>query len=309
MGSLEEDLPGYGLGESLIFGALVGSLSGALEVRYPGILHEGRSWGAFCLAFGFTAGWAYAGTSALARHQIETGEDLGIEDPEDAVSWNTVALVIVALAGVLSLTGALVALAAFLVGFFRLPIYLVELVYCFALGLLPLGPRRRLAASPIFFDDTICLPLPLLDRHLAAVAAVDPELTRRAITLAERSRANRDAARDVLAELQAEELADLLAKRDFAALADRRTRWLPSAEFRRHDYFARLRDAARHLALSQGDQPARQKHLAKAREQLELVAETLDAMDSLERQFLSPALASWRKAADVELLSGEGLER
>lgn len=180
----------------------------------------------------------------------------------------------------------------------HLPLYPFE---CLMQTLLHLFAGREVARalywSPVLFHDLSYLPLPFLARDIVTAAPSDPELVRRALDACALIPGQQRAGRLALAELQARELAELIASGRFADALALQGQWLPGRD-PGNDLLRAFAEAARFLAAAEA---SHQPH--RAQQHLRDVERQLAALDNLRLQsreplarFVAGPLAAFRRA-------------
>ncbi|WP_295455452.1 hypothetical protein [uncultured Thiodictyon sp.] len=189
---------------------------------------------------------------------------------------------------------------AFVAGFLRLPLYLIEVPW----QLLAFASQRAaswitLAWSPVLHHELSYLPLPFLARHILDTAALDSALARCAFDACAVAPGQRRAGRRALAQLRAQELSDLARRRAFQSLRDLSGDWLPDAAAA-DGTFAALQEVGRYLRSAEltllPDQQREQ--ILAARERLRGLDNALLGGRDLEPHILRPAVAAWRRLVD-----------
>jgi len=204
-----------------IAGGLAINPAGGLAVVLASVLAVGLAFGlpfglAIALAFGLAVTLAFGRASGLIFGLIVTlafilafGSTFGLSN---------------------GFIGGLVVGASFLTGYFRLPIYIVELPYGFFISrlaeIMPKRARYLLHKSPVYLDEIVSLPLLGLDKHLVAVSRQDHQAGAEEIARVAQSFQQGWAARNALVELTALEMEDARDVEGMARMADRLA-WLP----------------------------------------------------------------------------------
>jgi hypothetical protein len=204
-----------------IAGGLAVNPAGGLAVVLASVLAVGLAFG---LPFGLAIALAFGLAVTLAFGR-ESGPIFGL---------------IVTLAFILAfgltfglttgLMGGLVVGVSFLIGYFRLVLYVIELPYGFFVSRLaeitPERARHLLHKSPVYFDEIVSLPLLGLDRHLVAVGRQDRRAGAEEIAHVAQSFRQGWAARNALVELAALEMEDTRDVESMARMAEGLA-WLP----------------------------------------------------------------------------------
>lgn len=202
-------------------GGLAVNPAGGLAVVLASVLAVGLAFGlpfglAIALAFGLAVTLAFGRASGPIFGLIVTLAFIG------AFGW--------AFGPASGLIGGFVVGVSFLIGYFRLVVYVFELPYGLFMSRLaeitPERARRLLQKSPVYFDEIVSLPLLGLDRHLVAVGRQDRQIGAEEIAHVAQSFRQGWAARNALVELMALEMEDAKDVESVARMADRLV-WLP----------------------------------------------------------------------------------
>lgn len=171
----------------------------------------------FGVAFGVALGVALG-----VIHGVTLGVALG-------VAFGVAGGVVLGVVGGLGL--GLSFIAAALLSFLRLPIFVVEanvqtLLYRWQV----LSGKTTLRYAPILHHDLSYCPHPFLGQHIVLTAESDLALARRALDACSVSPGQRRAGQLALAQLQARELESAIRKQRFSSILELRGTWLPGTE-------------------------------------------------------------------------------
>ena len=184
---------------------------------------------------------------------------------------------------------------------FRIPFYPLEAVLQWLLySLQVVFKKRTLRFAPVRYHDLCYIPQPFLADHIILDIPVDPALVRDTLDICDRVPGQRKVRAKVLPHLQAHELAQAVAEKNFAAAAELRGEWLPGREGA-PPLLLCLADTARYFQAAAAAQLPyhRLDHLKKAAGALDACdARCVEAEGSRLARALRPSLASWRETLE-----------
>lgn len=292
---------------NLIVGATLGVVSFAAVGVATGVAFGMAIVVAALIAIGLASGGAASGVAIGVSGGVMVGMAGGM-----VVSWfagipaisATIVAVIataVFLSGVAGaaltggVTGGMTSIVAFLLTYFRLPLYPLEALLQVLLHLAR-SPAHSLRYTPVLHHDLSYLPHPFLARHIVAAAEDDPALAARVLEACRIAPGQRKTGDQALAELQARELAKLAHERAFLDAIDLKGRWLPGRDTE-SALLRAIAEAARLFAAAKASTSPylARRHLDQAAAQLQAIANQRLASPETLAAFLPDTLAAWHK--------------
>ncbi len=218
------------------FGMLIGIVSGMIICLWFGFFNIMDNV-VFSISVSVSASLAFGALGSVSGIATGTLIGLGFGIAASVASiwgkgWSIFYIVMLGLAfgNSLGLESAFTFLCMYVAGYFRLPIYVVELLLTFLLLQLSkvasLRSKPLLDLSPIHWDELLRLPLSGLDSHLIAIGKDDRQTAQRAIADVTQFFHQQWAARNALIELTAYDVERAQHTQAIASIA-KRFAWLP----------------------------------------------------------------------------------
>jgi hypothetical protein len=209
-----------------------------------------------------------------------------------------------------SMAGGVASSVAFIFGYFRLPLYIIQAPWSFINNRFYRG--KGLAGSPILWDELIWFPLPGLNDLLVKIAKQDRQQGMEAIAFVAASFRQGWAAKRALLELTAY---DVGAARDLHSISEisHNLSWLSNnARMDMHDLLLGLEQSSQHARAARESET-----LYNKQEQLRMGLSVVDRIrgglalaqnSNMARQMI-PALEGWKTVFTEELSKASGKEQ